>query len=67
MTHPVDAMISLPVLDSVSPSSVDVDYLVCNHRLGRVNSILRWTPNVRQPEPRLKVSPYRFRCRARSQ
>ena len=28
---------------------------------------LRWTPNVRQPEPRLKVSPYRFRCRARSQ
>jgi len=28
---------------------------------------VRWTPNVRQPEPRLKVSPYRFRCRARSQ
>jgi dolichol-phosphate mannosyltransferase len=28
---------------------------------------MRWTPNVRQPEPRLKVSPYRFRCRLRSQ
>jgi hypothetical protein len=29
MTHSVDAMISLLVFDSVSPSSVDVDYLIC--------------------------------------
>ena len=28
--------------------------------------MMRWTPNVRQPEPCLKVYPYRFRFRLRS-
>ena len=28
---------------------------------------VKWTPFVRQPEPRLKVQPCRFRCRLRSQ